>query len=96
MEDMLSQVDREVLVALLLLGDNSTGNLSDICDRHPNSIRDSFGRLEDEDFVVSKGSGVYALTFQGVTAARSVVRGSSVDIDTKQEWIRKLSQFDLI
>lgn len=73
LESVITQVDREVMVTLLLIGHNTPGNIADISDRHRNSVQDSLQRLEENDLVLNKGSGVYALTFQGATMARSVV-----------------------
>lgn len=78
---MLTSVDREVLVALLLRGDNSRSNLSDITDRHPNSVGNSLKRLGSERLVVEKGAGVYTLTYSGANTSRAVLREFAVDID---------------
>jgi len=79
--DMLTEVDREVLVALLIGGDNSPSNIAEYIDRHPNSVGDALDRLESEDMVFNKGSGVYALRFQGVTTARTLYREFEIGVD---------------
>jgi predicted transcriptional regulator len=78
---MLTQVDREILVALLCGGDNLPSNLSEITNRHTQSIQQRVGQLEEEGLVANKGGGVYRLTFAGVTTARSVFQESHLDLD---------------
>jgi len=79
--NMLTRVDRELLVALLINGDNSRANLSEMIDRHPNSISDSRDRLEDEGLIHDKGSGVLALSLSGVRAAQAVNRSTETDLN---------------
>jgi len=78
---MLTRVDRELLVALLLYGDNSRSNLATIIDRHPNSISDARERLEEEDLIHDKGSGVLALTIPGLRAAQQINRSAKTSFD---------------
>ena len=85
MDDMLTSVDREVLVAILIGGGNTPSNIAEMIDRHPNSIGDSMDRLEEEGLVLPKGSGVYALTYSGVTTARSVNREFEIEISIPWE-----------
>lgn len=83
---MLTAVDREVLLTLLIAGDNSPGNLAEITDRHPNSIGDSLNRLEEQDSIFDKGRGVYALTYSGVNEARAVAREYDILKDIVVNW----------
>lgn len=83
---MRTAVDREVLVTLLIAGDNSPGNLAEITDRHPNSIGDSLNRLEEQDSIFDKGRGVYALTYSGVNDARAVAREYEILKDIVVNW----------
>lgn len=78
---MLSQVDREILVALLVVGDNTPSNLATLTDRHTQSIQQRLSMLEEDQLVVNKGGGVYRLTISGVPSARAVFRESDLEID---------------
>lgn len=79
-EYMLTAVDREVLVCLLLDGANTPSNIADIVGRHPNSVMDSLDRLEDSGYVRDKGGGVHSLTYQGAVTAQTVRREFTVDL----------------
>lgn len=76
--EMLSQVDREVLVALLVGGDNTPKNLSEITGRHDQACQSRLAHLEDEDLVENKGGGVYRLTQQGLESARVIYQDYNV------------------
>jgi predicted transcriptional regulator len=78
---MLSQVDREILVALLCGGDNLPSNLAEITGRHTQSVQQRISELEEEGLVANKGGGVYRLSFAGVTTARAIYRESDLDLD---------------
>lgn len=71
---MLSEVDRELLVSLLLGGANSPKNLSEITGRHDQSCLERLKKLEEMDLVTNKGGGVYDLTVPGANTARAVHR----------------------
>jgi len=72
----LTPVERHILRHLLLYGDDAPGNIgskSSNDDRpHPASVSRSLSNLEGKGLVRHKGSGVYSLTLQGMTAARNV------------------------
>jgi DNA-binding IclR family transcriptional regulator len=78
-ETMLSAVDRETLVCLLVCGANSPGNIAVIVDRHHQSIQRRLTELIEMGFVRKKGdAGVYDLTDKGLTTARNVLKNSEV------------------
>lgn len=83
---MLTAVDREVLVAILIGGDNTPGNIAELIERHPNSVQDRVNELEEQELVINKGSGVYALRLRGVTVARTVVQEGEIDHNTIGNW----------
>ena len=72
----LTPVERHILVHLLLEGDDVPGNIGDDdpdSDRpHTASVSRSMKNLEKKGLVRHKGSAVYRLTNQGLTAARNV------------------------
>lgn len=82
---MLTKVDREVLISLLLAGDNTPSNIAEMIGRHTNSVRDSIDRLGDENLIETKGSGVYRLTYQGCNTARTVNRKFDIDLDLDRD-----------
>lgn len=84
---MLSSVDREVLIALLIGGDDTPANLSDIADRHYQSVQKRLSELEEMGLVVSKGRGVYSLTIEGAQTARALYRETPTinDLDFDRE-----------
>lgn len=82
----LTGVDREMLVALLIFGDNSRANLSEICGRHPNSIGDSRDRLEESDLIFDKGRGVLALSLGGLRTAQAVNREFNLNLEAPEYW----------
>lgn len=67
---MLSPVARDALVDLLIHGDNVPSNIAANTDRHPKSVSKRLSDLEDDGLVENKGSGVYALTLEGIAIAR--------------------------
>lgn len=71
---MLTQVEREVTIALFDLGDNVPGNIADEIERHPTSVSRALSSLEEDGLVETKGRGVWALTPDGVRLARSFRR----------------------
>lgn len=72
--DMRTTVDREILLSLLIAGDNTPTNLSELADRHVQSIYERISRLEEEGLIENKGRGVYTLTTDGVRMAQAVRR----------------------
>lgn len=77
-EDMMSDVDREILVTLLLSGANSPKNLAEICGRHQQSIQRRLPELVGDYLVRKKGTGIYELTEVGLESARIVWKESNV------------------
>jgi len=71
-DDMLSPVDRDVIVDLLEHGDNSPQNIADNTDRNPSSVSRRLGVLEEKGIAKNKGSGVWTLTYEGILMARTV------------------------
>lgn len=69
-----SPVKRAVLVDLLINGDNTPKNIADNTGKHRTTVNERLQDLEDDGFVENKGSGVYALTLEGIAAARAVRR----------------------
>jgi predicted transcriptional regulator len=69
---MLSAVESEILVDLLLNGDNVPSNIADNIDRHKTSVSRSLSSLESEDLVDNKGRGVWTLTVAGASLARTI------------------------
>jgi predicted transcriptional regulator len=72
--EMLTSVEREVLVDLLIHGDNGPKNIADNIERHNTSVSRDLAELAEEDLVVNKGRGVWSLEPDGVQFARSIKR----------------------
>lgn len=72
LEEMTTQVEREILVALLVGGADTPANLSDITGRHVQSVQQRLSNLEEEELIWNKGNGVYDLTESGTTTARAI------------------------
>ena len=75
---MLSAVDREILLALLVGGADTPRNLSEICDRHHQSVQKRIAGLQDDDLVIAKGRGVYAISMAGAETARALRRETEI------------------
>lgn len=73
-ESMLTAVDRDVVVDLLVHGDNLPSNIADNTGRHVTSVSRRLAELDDQGFVYNKGSGVWTLTLDGIVVARTVRR----------------------
>lgn len=78
-----SPVEKDVLVALLKVGDHTIGGLSDatshdpeLSERSPESLSRALSRLSEQPHpaVESKGYGVWTLTDAGQRTAQSIVR----------------------
>jgi len=73
----VTPVEREILVHLLLKGDDRPANIGDDdpdSERpHPASVSRSMSNLEDKGLVSHKGNAVYRLTNQGLIVARNVL-----------------------
>lgn len=82
-DQMLSEVDREILVCLLIKGDNTPRNIAEICNRHHQSIQDRLEELSDKSLIRNKGRGVYRLTEKGIRYAQTVAQEYQVldDVD---------------
>ena len=68
----LTPTEREILVYLLVRGDDSATNIAETVDRHPVSVRRSGSNLEDKDLAVDKGGNVFKLTKAGVLVAQDL------------------------
>jgi len=71
---MLSSVEMDVLVSLLLDGDNTPSNIARNTDRHKTSVSERLADLEDKSLVQSKGGGVWTLTLRGAHMAQTILR----------------------
>jgi predicted transcriptional regulator len=69
---MLSPVEMEVLVDLLVHGDNVPGNIAENTGRHPKSVSKRLPDLEEHGLIRNKGRGVYTLTPDGVAQAQAL------------------------
>jgi DNA-binding IclR family transcriptional regulator len=69
-----SPVKRAVLVDLLLHGDNTPANISQNTGKHRSNVNTRLQELESNGYVENKGGGVYALTLEGISAARAIRR----------------------
>lgn len=75
---MLSQSDKETLVALLLCGADTPHNISRYTGRHKQTIQKRLSQLEEEGWVRNKGAGVYDLTYEGFNSARIIYLESDI------------------
>ena len=73
-ESMLTAVDRDVVVNLLINGDNLPSNIAENTDRHVTSVSRRLAELDDQGLAENKGSGVWTLTLDGIVVARTVRR----------------------
>lgn len=71
---MLSPTEREILIYLLQVGNNAPGNIASGIERTPEYVSTRLRELEEEELVENLGSGVWALTPEGVAAARAYSR----------------------
>jgi len=67
---MLSQSDKEILLALLVGGAGSPNTIGKITGRHTQTAQSRLSELEDQQLVYNKGAGVYDLTLAGLNSAR--------------------------
>ncbi|WP_425548280.1 winged helix-turn-helix transcriptional regulator [Actinoplanes cyaneus] len=75
---MLTASDRDILIDLLNNGDNSPSNIADNIDRHSKTVSERLSTLEDEGYVVPKGSGgVWTMTERGLHSAQILNRHRS-------------------
>ena len=72
--DDLSQLERDILVWLLVDGASAPKPIGEEVDAHRNSVSRSLSSLRDDRLVVDKGSGVWTLTCEGFSAARLIYR----------------------
>lgn len=79
--EMLTPTQMDILVDLLIHGDNTASNMAENIEWSRNSIQKSFGGLENENLVEKKGSGVRTLTYPGAQTARAIIRAREQDID---------------
>jgi DNA-binding IclR family transcriptional regulator len=71
---MPTPVEREILLHLLVSGDDTSGNIAEETDRNRATVSRRLSSLEDEGLVRNKGRGVYALTLEGIAATRALER----------------------
>lgn len=71
----LTPMHENILVDLLLHGDDAPKNVGDRTGHHRNSVSSSLqGRLSDHGLVEPKGAGVYRLTDEGRLTAQQLAR----------------------
>lgn len=68
----LTSVEREILVELLVRGDNVPGNIAESIGRSRPYVSETLSELEEKDLVDHKGRGVYRLSEYGLAVARTV------------------------
>lgn len=61
----------EILIDLLINGDNNPANISDNIDRSRPGVSDRLKDMSESGWVASKGSGVWTLTPAGISLAQS-------------------------
>lgn len=66
--------ESEILLGLLLIGDSQPGEIAEEFGRHPGSISRSITKLVEDRLIVEKGRSTYALTCNGYSAARGVLK----------------------
>jgi Mn-dependent DtxR family transcriptional regulator len=81
---MLSSVESEIVVDLLLHGDNVPSNIAENIERHQTSVSRSLSALEDEDLVSNKGRGVWTLTVAGASLARTILSNRTIEQDVDE------------
>jgi len=69
----LTPTERDILVHLLLRGDDRAVNIAEETGRHRVSISQRASDLEEKGLLRNKGNGVYSLTLAGLTAARDIL-----------------------
>ena len=69
---MVTKMQREIMLDLLAYGPDSPSNISDRIGRTRSGVSTALSDLVGEDFVCSKGRGVWSLTFVGVRAAQAI------------------------
>lgn len=82
---MLSETEELVLVSLWINGANTPSNISNIIDRHTNSVSEALKRLVELELCYKKGRGVYAPTYRGFELSRAIIR--------EDDWDRSLDDF---
>lgn len=71
-----SDVETDILIDLLVFGDDKAENIGRRIDRPPSSVSRSLGNLVDDSnpFVSNKGGGVYRLTERGHRRAQALLQ----------------------
>lgn len=72
---MLSPVDRDVIVDLLLHGDNTPQNIARNTERSPSSVSRRLSTLKEKGIVRNKGSGVWTLKEEGILMGQTIYYG---------------------
>lgn len=68
-----SEVENDILVDLLVHGDDKAENIGRRVNRPPSSISRSISSLAEDQVVRDKGGGVYTLQEQGRNLGRSLI-----------------------
>lgn len=71
----LSEGDISILVDLLRHGDNAPKNIAENIGQSRVNVQNRLNKLQNDGFVLNKGSGVWTLTPDGVEMSRAL-RGS--------------------
>jgi Mn-dependent DtxR family transcriptional regulator len=74
MDPDLTPMQQDIMEMLLIDGAGSPTSLSQLLPNRRPSISNALSDLEDLDLVYNKGGGVYALTPEGVTVIRVLLR----------------------
>lgn len=82
LDEMLTAVEMDILVDLLVHGDNTPSNLADNTGRHKTSVSQRLPELEERDLVRNKGRGVWSLTEPGANMAVSIRSDRAADGET--------------
>jgi len=76
---MLSPVQEDILVDLLVHGDDGPRNIAENTDRNPDSVSQRLPELVEQDFIRNKGAGTYTLTRDGIHLAREIIHEREKD-----------------
>lgn len=71
----LTPVQKDVVVDLLVHGDDKAENVGNRTNHHRNTVSTHMGKLVDKGHIEGKGGGVYRLRDQGREAAIGLIKG---------------------
>ncbi len=74
----LKPAERDILVDLLVYGDDKAENIGNRTGNHRNTISKYMAPLSDKGFLEPKGGGVYRLTDKGRETARGLIRAGEI------------------